>query len=91
MAWVAQAVAHVSGPEASHQLRIAVDTVGGCDRLASLAQRRPDTRTYVYEGRGFGAVQKARDRGNDIADIYPIPHLTTVFEQARGLPGFRFN
>ena len=87
MAGITQAMTHVSCSESTDNFRVAPDAVGRCDRRASFSETGPDSGTNVHNPGSLGAVKQPKDRRNEIADIDPVAHLASIFEQTWPLAG----
>ena len=87
MAGITQAMTHVSCSESPDNFRLALEAVGRCDRRASSSETGSDSGTDVHDPRSLGAVKQPNDGRNEIADIDPVAHLVSIFEQTWPLAG----
>ena len=87
MAGIAQAMTHVAGSESSDNFRVALYAVSRCNRVAGFNEPDSDSGTDVHDGRCLGTIEQFKDCRHNIADVDPIAHLESVFEQTRPLAG----
>ena len=87
MAGIAQTMTHVACTDPPDNFRVAPDAVGRCNRQASFSETGPDSRTNVHDSWSLGAVKQPKNRRNEIADVDPVAHLVSIFEQTWPLAG----